>query len=43
MKKATDDGEIGCVVPIHKELKVGTLVSILRQAKVTPEDFIDCL
>ena len=43
MKKATDDGEIGCVVPIHKELKVGTLAGILRQAKVIPEDFINCL
>ncbi|MBD2494719.1 type II toxin-antitoxin system HicA family toxin [Nostoc sp. FACHB-280] len=24
MKKATADGEIGCVVPVHQELKVGT-------------------
>ncbi len=43
MKKITSNGEIGCVVPSHKELKVGTLASILRQARVAPEDFIDSL
>ena len=43
MKKTTSDGQIGCVVPIHKELKVGTLSGILRQAKVSPKDFIDRL
>ena len=43
MKKITSDGQIGCVVPIHRELKVGTLSGILRQAKVTPEEFIDNL
>jgi predicted RNA binding protein YcfA (HicA-like mRNA interferase family) len=31
---------VGCVVPLHKELKVGTLAGILRQANVSPEDFI---
>jgi len=40
MKKETPDGEIGCVVPVHQELKVGTLSGILKQAKVTPEEFI---
>jgi predicted RNA binding protein YcfA (HicA-like mRNA interferase family) len=25
MKKETEEGEIGCVVPLHRELKVGTL------------------
>lgn len=29
----------GVVVPDHKELKIGTLRSILRQAKVTEEEF----
>ncbi len=43
MKKITSNGNIGCVVPVHKELKVGTLACILRQARVTPEDFIDSL
>ncbi|MFB2974421.1 type II toxin-antitoxin system HicA family toxin [Aerosakkonema sp. BLCC-F183] len=43
MKKETPDGEIGCVVPVHQELKVGTLSGILKQAKVTPEEFIENL
>lgn len=43
MKKVTEEGEIGCVVPIHRELKVGTLSSILKQAKVTVEEFIESL
>ena len=43
MKKITKEGKIGCVVPIHQELKVGTLSGILKQAKVTPEEFIDLL
>jgi predicted RNA binding protein YcfA (HicA-like mRNA interferase family) len=30
MKKITKEGEIGCVVPIHWELKVGTLNGILK-------------
>lgn len=33
-------GSAGCVVPIHREIKVGTLAGVLRQAGVTPEDFI---
>ena len=43
MKKLTEKGKIGCVVPIHKELKVGTLSGILKQAKVTTEEFINAL
>ena len=31
----------GCVVPMHREVKVGTLAGILRQAEVSQEDFID--
>ncbi|MBW4514705.1 MAG: type II toxin-antitoxin system HicA family toxin [Timaviella obliquedivisa GSE-PSE-MK23-08B] len=37
MKKETEDGKIGCVVPIHQDLKVGTLSGILKQAQVTIE------
>ncbi|MHC1762688.1 MAG: type II toxin-antitoxin system HicA family toxin [Verrucomicrobiia bacterium] len=33
-------GERGCVVPLHRELKLGTLAGVLRQAGVVPEDFI---
>lgn len=32
MKKETEKGEIGCVVPVHRELKIGTLSGILKQA-----------
>ena len=30
----------GCVVPMHSELKIGTLAGLLRQAEVSAEDFI---
>ena len=43
MKKETEDGKIGCVVPVHQELKVGTLSGILKQAQVTVEEFIENL
>jgi predicted RNA binding protein YcfA (HicA-like mRNA interferase family) len=43
MKKETPDGKVGCVVPVHRELKVGTLSGILKQAQVTPEEFIENL
>lgn len=32
-------GSKGCVVPLHAELKVGTLAGLLRQAEVSAEDF----
>jgi predicted RNA binding protein YcfA (HicA-like mRNA interferase family) len=34
-------GGQGCVVPMHRELKVGTLHGILKQAGVEPDDFIN--
>jgi predicted RNA binding protein YcfA (HicA-like mRNA interferase family) len=43
LRKQTSDGELICVVPLHKELAVGTLRSVLRQAKVTSEDFLEHL
>jgi predicted RNA binding protein YcfA (HicA-like mRNA interferase family) len=33
-------GEHGCVVPLHRELKVGTLAGLLRQAQIELEEFI---
>ncbi|MDP2433018.1 MAG: type II toxin-antitoxin system HicA family toxin [Pseudomonadota bacterium] len=30
----------GCVVPLHGEVKVGTLAGILRQADVSADEFI---
>ena len=32
-------GEKGCVVPNHKEVKVGTVNGVLRQAEVSPDEF----
>jgi predicted RNA binding protein YcfA (HicA-like mRNA interferase family) len=43
LKKTLSDGEIVCVVPLHRELKVGTLRGILRQAQITPDEFINNL
>jgi predicted RNA binding protein YcfA (HicA-like mRNA interferase family) len=36
-------GPKGCVVPMHDEVKVGTLAGILRQADVSTDDFIEVL
>lgn len=36
-------GSAGCVVPLHKEVKAGTLAGILRQAGLAPDEFIDSL
>ena len=34
-------GSKGCVVPLHSEVKVGTLAGILRQAEITQAEFTD--
>ncbi len=36
-------GSMGCVVPNHRELKVGTLAGLLKQAGVSLEEFLDAL
>lgn len=43
LKKRTKNEEIGCVVPLHHKLPVGTLRSILRQARITAEEFTENL
>ena len=43
LRKKTSAGDVGCVVPLHRELAIGTLRSILRQAEVSPEEFIENL
>jgi predicted RNA binding protein YcfA (HicA-like mRNA interferase family) len=35
----TPDGKTGTVVPVHDELKPGTLRSVLRLAKIDIDDF----
>lgn len=36
-------GSKGCVIPMHTELKVGTLAGLLRQADVAHEAFVAAL
>lgn len=36
-------GSSGCVVPNHRELKIGTLIGLLKQAGVSPDEFIEAL
>jgi predicted RNA binding protein YcfA (HicA-like mRNA interferase family) len=36
-------GAIGCVVPLHREIKIGTLGGILMQAGISAEEFIAAL
>ncbi len=39
LSKVTPDGKVGTVVPMHKELKIGTLKGILKLAKVDEDEF----
>ena len=43
LKKQTEEGAVGCVVPLHPELKIGTLKGILRQARITVKEFMENL
>lgn len=36
-------GTRGCVVPLHAEVKVGTLAGLLRQADVSHDEFTGAL
>ncbi len=36
-------GASGCVVPNHRELKIGTLASVLKQAGLSAEEFVHAL
>ena len=36
-------GASGCVVPNHREIKIGTLHGVLRQAGISVEEFIAAL
>ena len=39
LSKMCSEGKVGTVVPMHKELKIGTLKGILKLAKVDVDDF----
>ncbi len=43
LKKETAEGTVGCVVPLHPELAIGTLRGILKLAKVQPDEFMEVL
>jgi predicted RNA binding protein YcfA (HicA-like mRNA interferase family) len=43
LKKETEEGAVGCSVPLHKELAAGTLRGILKLAKVSTEEFLEKL
>ena len=43
LRKWLQGRKVSCIVPMHKELAIGTLHSILRQAEITPEEFMDNL
>ncbi len=36
-------GSNGCVVPLHREIKIGTLSSVIKQAGITADEFIKAL
>jgi len=36
-------GSLGTVVPLHREVKIGTLAGLLRQAQVSPDEFLQAL
>jgi len=43
LSKITPEGKVGTVVPMHKELKIGTLKGILKLAKIDTDEFIKYL
>lgn len=43
LSKMTDEGKTGTVVPLHEELKPGTLRGVLRLARVSVDDFYQYL
>jgi predicted RNA binding protein YcfA (HicA-like mRNA interferase family) len=34
---------VGCVVPNHREVKIGTLSGVLKQAGVSSDEFVSAL
>ena len=39
MQKLTEDSTVTVPAPMHKEIKIGTLHSIIRQSELTKMDF----
>ncbi len=38
--KETKQGKVGCVIPLHDEIERGTLLTILKQAKMSKDEFL---
>lgn len=43
LTKETSEGKIGFPVPLHKEIDTGTLLEMIRQAKLKREEFLKLL
>ena len=39
LSKTTPDGKVGTVIPMHRELKIGTLKGVLKLARVDEDEF----
>lgn len=39
LSKITPEGKVGTVVPMHRELKIGTLKGVLKLAEIDPDEF----
>ncbi|MEE8402390.1 MAG: type II toxin-antitoxin system HicA family toxin [Candidatus Hydrothermarchaeaceae archaeon] len=39
LSKMTPERKVGTVVPMHKELKIGTLKGVLKLAKIDTDEF----
>lgn len=39
LSKETPEGKVGTVVPVHDEIKIGTLKNILKLAKINEKEF----
>ena len=43
LTKETPKGKVGTVVPLHKQVKIGTLKNVLKLAKISEEEFAEFL
>ncbi len=43
LSRMTSKGKVGTIVPMHKELKIGTLRGILKLASVDTDEFTEYL
>ena len=41
LAKKTSEGKVGTVVPLHKQVKIGTLKNVLKLAKISEEEFCE--